>query len=99
VNNTPNLTIFAPTNAALQGIGSGLANLTTEQLTDVLTYHVVNNTLGYSSTLTNGTVLTALDGKKLTITFGQGGRVFVNSARVVTSDVLIANGVVHVIDA
>ncbi|KAH8732590.1 FAS1 domain-containing protein [Phaeosphaeriaceae sp. PMI808] len=97
VKNTPNLTIFAPNNAALQSIGSGLANLKPEQITDVLQYHVVSG-LGYSSTLRNGTVLTALNGKNLTVTIN-GGRVFVNNARVVTADVLVANGVVHIIDA
>jgi uncharacterized surface protein with fasciclin (FAS1) repeats len=99
VNSTPNITIFAPNNAALQAIGGGLANLTPDQITDVLTYHaVVAATPGYSSGLRNGTVLKALNGKDLTITIN-GGRVFVNNARVITPDVLIANGVVHVIDA
>ncbi|KAF2852983.1 Fasciclin-domain-containing protein [Plenodomus tracheiphilus IPT5] len=96
VNTTPNLTIFAPTNEAIQNIGSALANLTTEQITDVLTYHVVSG-LGYSSGLENGTELTTVNGESLTVTIGEGG-IFVNNARVVVSDVLIANGVVHVID-
>lgn len=98
VNTTPNVTIFAPTNAAFQAIGGGLANLTSEQTTDVLTYHVIAGTLGYSSGLENGTVLKAVDGKDLTVTINDG-KIFVNSARVVTADVLVANGVVHVIDA
>jgi uncharacterized surface protein with fasciclin (FAS1) repeats len=97
-NNTPNLTIFAPNNAALQAIGSGLANLTTEQISSVLTYHVVPGILGYSSGLTNGTVLPTVNGTNLTVTINNG-RVFVNNARVITPDVLVANGVVHVIDA
>lgn len=96
VNTTPNLTIFAPTNEAIQNVFSAFANLTTEQISDVLTYHVVSG-LGYSSGLENGTELTTVNGESLTITIGEGG-VFVNNARVVVSDVLIANGVVHVID-
>jgi uncharacterized surface protein with fasciclin (FAS1) repeats len=99
INNTPNITIFAPNNAALQAIGSGLANLTTEQITNVLTYHaVVGSVPGYSSGLKNGTTLKTVNGANLTITINDG-RVFVNNARVLTPDVLIANGVVHVIDA
>ena len=98
VNNTPNLTIFAPNNAAFQAIGSGLANLTTSQITDVLTYHVINGTLGYSSGLRNGTVLRAANGGNITVTINDG-RVFVNNARVIIPDILVANGVVHVIDA
>lgn len=98
VNNTPNITIFAPTNEAIQNIGSALSNLTADQITDILTYHVVTSgPIGYSSSLSNGTTLTTANGEDLTITIGDGG-IFVNNARVVVSDVLIANGVVHVID-
>ncbi|CBX91194.1 hypothetical protein LEMA_P062280.1 [Plenodomus lingam JN3] len=96
VDTTPNVTIFAPSNEAIQNVFSAFANLTTEQITDVLTYHVVSG-LGYSSGLENGTELTTLNGESLTVTIGEGG-VFVNNARVIVSDVLIANGVVHVID-
>ncbi|CAO2647904.1 Nn.00g088260.m01.CDS01 [Neocucurbitaria sp. VM-36] len=98
VNNTPNITIFAPSNEAIQNIGSALANLTTDQITDILTYHVVTSgPIGYSSSLENGTELETANGESLTITVGDGG-IFVNNARVTISDLLIANGVVHVID-
>ena len=39
-----------------------------------------------------------MNGESLTITLSNG-TVFVNSAKVVTPDVLVSNGVVHVIDA
>lgn len=97
VNSTPNITIFAPSNEAIQGIGSALANLTTKQITDILTYHVVTGDIGYSSKLENGTTLETANGESLTITVGDGG-IFVNNARVTIADVLIANGVVHIID-
>jgi uncharacterized surface protein with fasciclin (FAS1) repeats len=98
VNNLPNVTIFAPNNAALQAIGGSLSNLTTEQISSVLTYHAVPGVLGYSSGLKNGTVLPTVNGANLTVTINDG-RVFINNARVITPDVLVANGVVHVIDA
>jgi uncharacterized surface protein with fasciclin (FAS1) repeats len=98
VDTTKDVTIFAPNNAAFQAIGSGLANLTTEQISSVLTYHVVAGTVGYSSSLINGTSLKTANGANLTITIADG-KVFVNGARVITPDVLVANGVVHVIDA
>lgn len=98
VDTTPDVTIFAPSSQAFQDIGSALANLTTEQASNILTYHVVNGTVGYSSGIENGTVLTALNGQNLTITIGEEGRIFVNSARVTIADILVANGVVHVID-
>lgn len=102
VDNTPNLTIFAPNNEAFQNIGSALPNLTAEQVTDILTYHVVASMgedmpIGYSSNLMNGTELTTLQGETLTVYVSDEG-IFVNNAKVTVADVLIANGVVHVID-
>jgi len=52
--------------------------------------------VGYSSLLTNTTLKTA-NGASVTISIINGS-VFVNSAKVITPDVLVANGVVHVID-
>ncbi|KAL9101963.1 MAG: hypothetical protein Q9187_009181, partial [Circinaria calcarea] len=97
VDTATDLTVFVPNNAAFAAIGSAVGNLTMEQLTGILTYHVVNGTVGYSSMLTNGTQLTAMNGGQLTVTINNGS-VFVNSARVILPDVLVANGVVHVID-
>lgn len=57
---------------------------------------VVTGTVGYSTGLTN-TTLTTVNGETLKITI-ENGNVFVNSAKVITPDVLVANGVVHVID-
>ena len=97
VDNTPDVTIFAPTNEAFQAIGSTLANISTEDLADTLTYHVVAGTVGYSSTLENGTSLETANGENITITVVDGD-IFVNSAQVVLPDLLVANGVVHCID-
>jgi Fasciclin domain len=96
VDTTPDVTIFAPSNAAFQAIGSALGNISKEDLTSVLTYHVINGTVGYSSSLTN-TTLKTVNGADVTITV-VNGTVYVNSAKVIIPDVLVANGVVHVID-
>jgi len=97
VNTTPDLTIFAPNNGAFEDISSALGNLTAEEAASILQYHVINGTVAYSSTLSNGSVPT-LGGGNVTITIIDG-EVFVNRARVVTADVLIANGVLHVLDS
>jgi len=39
-----------------------------------------------------------LNGGDVTITIASAGDVFVNNAKVVTPDVLVAGGVIHVID-
>jgi uncharacterized surface protein with fasciclin (FAS1) repeats len=96
VDGLKDVTIFAPSNAAFEAIGSAAGSLTTDQLTSILTYHVVAGTVGYSTTLTN-TTLKTVNGGSVTITV-ENGSVFVNSAKVIIPDVLVANGVVHVID-
>ena len=40
VTTTPDLTIFAPNNAAFQDISSALSNLTTEEAAAILQYHL-----------------------------------------------------------
>ncbi|KAI9870279.1 MAG: hypothetical protein M1823_008794, partial [Watsoniomyces obsoletus] len=97
VDTLSDVTVFVPNNAAFQAIGSALPNLTIEQVTSILTYHVVQGTVGYSALLSN-TSLPTVEGTSVTISI-IGDAVFVNSARVVLPDVLVANGVVHVIDA
>jgi len=96
-NGLSDVTIFAPNNSAFQAIGSALPNISTADLSSILTYHVVNGTSPlYSSNLRNGTLQT-LQGGNLNISI-RGSNVFVNGARVITPNVLIAGGVVHVID-
>ena len=92
------VTVFAPSNSAFQGIASGLGNLSIADLTGILAYHVINGTVAYSSGLSNGTVVPTLGGGNLTVTISNGS-VFVNSARVINSDILVSGGVVHIIDA
>lgn len=91
------ITIFCPNNDAFQKIASGSANITDEQLAEILSYHVVQGVVGYSTALSN-TSLPTLQGEDVQITISDDGAVFVNQARVINADILIENGVVHVID-
>lgn len=91
------VTIFCPNNDAFQRIASGAASISNDQLAEILEYHVVQGTVGYSTALSN-TSLTTVNGKDVKITITDDGAVFVNSARVINADVLIENGVLHVID-
>ena len=95
----PDITVFAPDNEAFADIANILANLTTEQITSTLAYHVVNGTVAYSSDLVSGSQITTSTGDNVTITIDEDGDVYVNAAKVVTPNVLISGGVVHVIDA
>jgi transforming growth factor-beta-induced protein len=112
-NINPCLTVFAPYNLAFQRIESSLENLSVEDITSLLEYHLVpsNTTPYYSSNLPNGlpysaenssiynqTTLKSLQGNDLSITF-EYNSLFVNQARIIQSDLLLSNGVLHVIDS
>lgn len=101
LNETSDLTIFAPNNAALESVASALESLSDDPtaFTKLLDYHIVVGQGGpiYSTNLTNGTTLRTLAGETLSISIVANSR-FVNSARILTPDLLISNGVVHVLD-
>ena len=92
-------TVFAPTNAAFEALQDDLLAALlgdTDQLTELLTYHVVPGEL-FASELSDGQTLTTVQGDQLTVTI-EGGAVFVDGARVTMPDVNAGNGVVHVVD-
>ena len=92
-------TVFAPTNEAFKalfkqlGVG-GVKDLTAEQLTPILTYHVVSGKV-MSTDLTNTSVAT-LNGQKIKVDLSNG--VKINESKVTKADISGTNGVVHVID-
>lgn len=97
VDTTPDVTCFIPNNAAFQAIGGNLANLSTADLTGILEYHVVAGQVLYSTDLMNDTSVATLNGANLTV-YLEGSDVYVDNAKVVFPNVLVRNGVVHVID-
>ena len=96
VTEAKDVTVFAPTNEAFEAIAEVAAGLSVEELTDILTYHVVAGTVAYSTKLESGEVPT-LNGANVKVEVSESG-VKINDATVVVADVLVANGVVHVID-
>jgi transforming growth factor-beta-induced protein len=100
VNSLKDVTIFAPSNAAFQAIGSATSALTTMQLANILEYHIINGTVGYSSLLMMGLAnesFPSLIGTTLMVE-EVGMKVFVNSAQVTIADIIVSNGVMHVIN-
>ncbi|WP_297088758.1 fasciclin domain-containing protein [uncultured Draconibacterium sp.] len=92
-------TVFAPTNDAFSSLFkelgvNGVSDLTAEQLTPILTYHVVSGKV-MSSDLSNTSVET-LNGKKIKVDLNEG--VKINDSKVVAADIAGKNGVIHVID-
>ena len=93
-------TVFAPTNEAFADIQSTVDTLlepeNKDDLTNVLTYHVVPGTYA-AADLEDGQELTTVQGEKLTVSV-DGDTVKVGDATVTQADVTTSNGVVHVID-
>lgn len=95
---SPNVTFFAPNTAsALAQFTNLTAGASQSELGDVFKYHIVPDFLGYSTTLKNGMALKTAQGSKLKITT-QGNNTYVNGARIIATDFLVANGVLHTID-
>lgn len=95
-------TVFAPTNEAFNELFSalgvsGIGDLTAEQLTPILLYHVVQGNVT-SDEVATGEVSTLNDSSKIDIMVSSSGVVLNSSANVVAVDVQGKNGVIHVID-
>ena len=93
-------TVFAPTNEAFEALFtslgiSGIDDLTAEDLTPILTYHVVSGNV-LSTDLVSGEVETLNEGKNLSVDLSSG--VKINDSNVVAADIQGTNGVIHVID-
>lgn len=91
-------TVFAPTNAAFEAVGSTVEELlkpeNKDKLTTVLTYHVVPGKV-MSTDLAAGDVAT-VEGSNVTVNLDNG--VMINDATVTMADIDTSNGVIHVID-
>lgn len=93
------VTMFIPNNDAFNRVGSSFedSKMSAAELSQVLQYHVVQGSRPfYTNSLANSS-LTTLNGAKLTFTNSSNG-LFVNSAKIVSSNVLTNNGVIHIID-
>ena len=94
-------TVFAPNNAAFTAAADTIATLTTEQLTDVLRYHVILDNL--RSTDLEAGDLTTINGQTVNVNITDDNPpvlITQDSTQVnfVTLDVQATNGVIHIID-
>jgi uncharacterized surface protein with fasciclin (FAS1) repeats len=92
-------TVFAPTDAAfkkvpkktLQALGEDKA-----MLKSVLLYHVAKGRLAAKRVVKRSSIKT-LNGERVRVRV-RGGNVFVNTSKVVTSDVRASNGIIHAVN-
>ncbi len=96
-------TVFAPTDEAFAKVPkSDLEALLKDKkkLASVLTYHVVPGKVMAASVvkMTDGAKVKTVEGHEFTLGL-KGGKVTVDRANVVTTDIEATNGVIHVIDS
>jgi transforming growth factor-beta-induced protein len=96
-------TVFAPTNEAFEELFetlgvSGVNDLTKDQLTPILLYHVVNGKV-MASDVTSGTVSTLNSDASMDVKASKKGVKIDKKSNVIITDVEASNGVIHVIDA
>lgn len=94
-------TVFAPTDDAFAALPDGtveelLMPENKDQLTSILTYHVVPGKV-MSTDLSDDMEAETVQGDTVTIDLDDG--VMVDGANVTTADIETSNGVIHVIDA
>lgn len=94
-------TVFAPTDEAFAKLPAGtldelLKPENKQQLTNILLYHVVAGRVLAEDVVNLSEADTAL-GQKVTIRV-EDGKVFINDAQVILTDIKTTNGVIHVID-
>ena len=95
-------TVFAPTDDAFAALPAGtldelLKPENKQQLTDILTYHVVSGKV-MAADVSGLTSATTVLGKDVAIKVDMGN-VYINDAKVIITDIETSNGVIHVIDA
>ncbi len=96
-------TVFAPTDEAFKKLPAGtvddlLKPANNDVLTDILLYHVAKGQLTAKDVV-------ALDGKELVMANGdkakievKNNEVFIDGAKIVITDIIARNGIIHVID-
>ncbi len=95
-------TVFAPTDAAFAKLPAGtVENLlkpeNKDQLTAILTYHVVAGKVMAADVVKLSEAKT-VNGKMLQVKVN-GANVLINDAKVTSTDIAASNGVIHVIDS
>lgn len=89
IQDASDVTVFAPQNSALNN--ATIASAQTAK------NYIVSGLL-YSTALTAGTSFLTAGKTKLVVTTNANGAIFINGSRIIESNILTANGVIHVIE-
>jgi uncharacterized surface protein with fasciclin (FAS1) repeats len=95
-------TVFAPVDDAFAALPEGTVEALLEDpqgdLTNILLYHVVEGAVPAETVVTLNSAAT-LQGSDVTISVGDDGVMLNDSVKVIITDVIASNGIIHVIDS
>ncbi|KAK2746840.1 hypothetical protein FQN57_002882 [Myotisia sp. PD_48] len=94
-NDRTDVTIFVPRNEGFRRVGSVFSNISSSDLENIANYHIVEGKTIHSVDMKDESLQTSAN-KDIHLSV-INGVAFVNSARVVSTDLLVNNGVLHVI--
>lgn len=96
------MTLFAPINQAFLDIGSAVQDLSAEDLTNILAFHVVPGRPFYADDFKDELMLPTLNGHYPTVTITEDDSgapaIFIEGAKVVAPNLVTSFGVIHGID-
>lgn len=93
-------TVFAPTDDAFAALPEGTVESllkNKDQLSSILTYHVIDGALK-ASEVTKIDKAETLNGQSVMVKV-EKKKVMINDAEVIMTDIICSNGIIHVIDA
>ncbi|KAJ0419914.1 FAS1 domain-containing protein [Aspergillus carlsbadensis] len=99
LESSSSITVFAPSNAALASVYGSDTTISEAEATALVDSHVVLNFAAYSPFLVNGARFRTIDGVDVVVSTRPDGSIVLNDdINVIKTDIVIQNGVVHVID-
>jgi hypothetical protein len=97
VSTFPDATHFIADNPSVP-INASKAGSSAAEILDSINYNNIFGQVLYSTDFKNGSSFATAAGVNVTITIGLNGAMWVNDAKITRSDVLVSNGVIHVLD-
>lgn len=95
-DNVPSSTFFIPSDAALAKSCS--YTLVPGQARSLINAQLVKGFVAYSPALVDGAFFKSGNGEDITITVKADGTKYANNIKIVQQDIIVENGVVHIID-
>ena len=95
IDNTEVITCFVPSNAAFAKPNAKDSYASSSSL---LSGHIIPDFAGYLPELKNGTTFKTQSGTSVTVIV-KGGDYYINNAKIIASNQIVDNGVVHVLDS